>query len=190
MTSNVLNAVVTQRIEVAPGLFILQVVPDGWPLPPFRPGQFAVLGLPPEAPRHPLADPTDDPPPKPGALIRRSYSIASSSADQQYLEFYLNLVRSGSLTPRLDYTWQSKFETTIPNNIPNFEFGRVESRGLLNARLTYRTPDDAWEAALAATNLTDEFYFVNKYDRFAQSGNAYGQPGRPREIIFSVKRKF
>ena len=34
-------------------------------------------------------------------LIRRSYSIASSSADQQYLEFYLNLVRSGSLTPRL-----------------------------------------------------------------------------------------
>ena len=101
MTSNVLNAVVTQRIEVAPGLFILQVVPDGWPLPPFRPGQFAVLGLPPEAPRHPMADPTDDPPPKPGVLIRRSYSIASSSADQQYLEFYLNLVRSGSLTPRL-----------------------------------------------------------------------------------------
>src|SRR3989304_5193399 len=101
MTSNVLNAGGTQGIGGARGLFILQVVPDGWPLPPFRPGQFAVLGLPPEAPRHPMADPTDDPPPKPGVLIRRSYSIASSSADQQYLEFYLNLVRSGSLTPRL-----------------------------------------------------------------------------------------
>lgn len=106
------------------------------------------------------------------------------------VQYEVELGKHGSLTPRLDYTWQSKFETTIPNSIPNFEFGRVESRGLLNARLTYRTPDDAWEAALAATNLTDEFYFVNKYDRFAQSGNAYGQPGRPREIIFSVKRKF
>ncbi len=105
-------------------------------------------------------------------------------------QYEIGLGTHGSLTPRLDYTWQSKFETTIPNNIPNFEFGRVESRGLLNARITYRTPDDAWEAALAATNLTDEFYFVNKYDRFAQSGNAYGQPGRPREIIFSLKRKF
>jgi ferredoxin--NADP+ reductase len=101
MTNNGLNAVVTQKIEVAPGLFILQVVPDGWQLPPFRAGQFAVLGLPPEAPRHPMADPADDAPSKPGVLIRRSYSIASSAADQQYLEFYLNLVRSGSLTPRL-----------------------------------------------------------------------------------------
>jgi ferredoxin--NADP+ reductase len=101
MTNNGLNAVVTQRIEVAPGLIIMRVAPDGWALPQFRPGQFAVLGLPPEAPRHPMADPADDSPPKPGVLIRRSYSIASSSVDRQYLEFYLNLVQSGSLTPRL-----------------------------------------------------------------------------------------
>ncbi len=53
MTANALNAVVTARIEVAPGLVILRVAPDGWDLPPFRPGQFAVLGLPAEASRHP-----------------------------------------------------------------------------------------------------------------------------------------
>jgi ferredoxin--NADP+ reductase len=101
MTANMLNAVVTARIEVAPGLIILRVAPDGWDLPPFKPGQFAVLGLPPEAGRHPVADPEGDPPPKPCALIRRSYSIASSSLESEYLEFYLTLVRSGSLTPRL-----------------------------------------------------------------------------------------
>ncbi len=101
MTSNELNAVVAQRIELSPGLLVLRVAPVGWELPPFRPGQFAVLGLPPEVPRHPFADPADEPEPKPGALIRRSYSIASSSLDRQYLEFYLTLVRSGSLTPRL-----------------------------------------------------------------------------------------
>ena len=43
-----LNAVVQQRIEVAPGLMVIRVVPDGWQLPEFTPGQFAVLGLPPE----------------------------------------------------------------------------------------------------------------------------------------------
>ena len=101
MTANALNAVVAARIEVAPGLVILRVAPDGWDLPPFRPGQFAVLGLPAEAGRHPVADPEGDPAPKPGTLIRRSYSIASSSVEREYLEFYLTLVRSGSLTPRL-----------------------------------------------------------------------------------------
>ena len=46
-----LNATVIQRIEVSPGLVILRVVPDGWELPDFEAGQFAVLGLPPTAPR-------------------------------------------------------------------------------------------------------------------------------------------
>ena len=48
---NQLNAIVSQKIEVAPGLIVLRVVPDGWDLPTFSPGQFAVLGLSPEAPR-------------------------------------------------------------------------------------------------------------------------------------------
>lgn len=96
-----LNAVVLHRVEVAPGLIILRVVPDGWDLPPFKPGQFAVLGLPPAAPRAANADPVEDVPPKPGVLIRRSYSVASSSKASEYLELYITLVRSGALTPRL-----------------------------------------------------------------------------------------
>ena len=38
------NAVVTQKIEVTPELIILQVTPEGWELPAFEAGQFAVLG--------------------------------------------------------------------------------------------------------------------------------------------------
>jgi ferredoxin--NADP+ reductase len=95
-----LNAVVEQRIEVAPGLMVIRVVPVGWDLPRFTPGQFAVLGLPPEAPRCSLADP-DEGNNKPGVLIRRAYSIASSSVSREYLELYITLVRSGALTPRL-----------------------------------------------------------------------------------------
>ncbi len=100
MQTSQLNAIVTQRSEVAPGLLILRVAPEGWSLPAFKPGQFAVLGLPADAPRHSLSDP-EDPPAKPGSMIRRSYSIASSSRENEYLEFFLNFVRSGSLTPRL-----------------------------------------------------------------------------------------
>jgi ferredoxin--NADP+ reductase len=95
-----LNAILTQKIEVAPGLMVIRVVPDGWELPEFSPGQFAVLGLPPEADRSALADPEDDGG-KPGRLIRRAYSIASSSRARRYLEFYITLVHSGALSPRL-----------------------------------------------------------------------------------------
>jgi ferredoxin--NADP+ reductase len=95
-----LNAVVRERIEVAPGLMVIRVAPDDWELPEFKAGQFAVLGLSPEAPRCDLADP-DEEEHKPGALIRRAYSIASSSVAREYLELYVTLVRSGALTPRL-----------------------------------------------------------------------------------------
>jgi ferredoxin--NADP+ reductase len=95
-----LNAVITQKIEVAPGLMVIRVVPDGWHLPTFSPGQFAVLGLPPEAGRSRMAD-TEGEPAKPGKLIRRAYSIASSSKADTYLEFFITLVHSGALSPRL-----------------------------------------------------------------------------------------
>ncbi len=100
MAKQDLNAVVQQRFEVAPGLMILRVAADGWGLPDFKPGQFAVLGLPPNAPRCHGSD-TEEEPPKPDRLIRRAYSIASSSVASEYLELYITLVRSGGLTPRL-----------------------------------------------------------------------------------------
>jgi ferredoxin--NADP+ reductase len=94
------NAIVTQRIDAAPGLMILRVAPDGWKLPDFTPGQFAVLGLPGSAPRTPLSDP-EEKPADPDKMIRRSYSIASSSLARDHLELLITLVRSGDLTPRL-----------------------------------------------------------------------------------------
>ena len=100
MASTDLNAVVTQRVEVAPGLIVLRVVPDAWELPDFTPGQFTVVGLPGSAPRYMASEPEDEPV-KPDKLIKRAYSIASSSVAMEYMEFYITLVRSGALTPRL-----------------------------------------------------------------------------------------
>ena len=79
---------------------ILRVEPDGWQLPVFAAGQFAVIGLPGSAPRCALSEPEESPA-DPNKLIRRAYSIASSSLTKPYMDFYVALVTSGALTPRL-----------------------------------------------------------------------------------------
>ncbi len=98
--SDQLNAIVSQRIEVASGLIVLRVKPDGWQLPQWKSGQFGILGLPVSAQRIKLSDP-EEAELKPDKLIKRAYSISSSSEETDYLEFFITLVHSGALTPRL-----------------------------------------------------------------------------------------
>jgi ferredoxin/flavodoxin---NADP+ reductase len=136
------NATVSSRVEVAPGLVIMRVVPDKLPFE-FKAGQYVVLGLKASEPRIDESDP-DAPGVGPGGgveptdvsvasalpttiggtpesqyavdaqaaaaakaltdpdrMIRRAYSIASESRADEFLEFYLTVVMSGELTPRL-----------------------------------------------------------------------------------------
>src|ERR1035437_4270883 len=124
------NATVAQRVELAPGLIILRIVPDA-PQFEFKAGQYVVLGLKASEPRIDEAEPDElatrpeeartagapppaPPPPEsaaqravttarpdPDKLIRRAYSIASSSQSDEFLEFCITVVMSGDLTPRL-----------------------------------------------------------------------------------------
>jgi len=93
------NATVIGREEINPQLIILRIQSDA-ALFEFKAGQFAVLGLLGREPRVPEAAP-EDPAAAPDKLIRRAYSIASSSVERRYLEVYLTLITSGQLTPRL-----------------------------------------------------------------------------------------
>ena len=108
-----LNAIVTLRNEISPWLMILQVAPDGWNLPDYAPGQFAILGLFGSASRCALAEPEISPA-NPDKLIKRAYGMASSPVNREFLEFYVALVPGGALTPRLfnlkigDRIWLSK----------------------------------------------------------------------------------
>ncbi len=95
-----LNAIVTQKIEVSPGLIILRVVPEGWELPDYKAGQFTVLGLPGTAARHTFSD-EEIPLKDKDKLIRRAYSVSSASVNKDYIEFYITMVRSGALTSRI-----------------------------------------------------------------------------------------
>lgn len=93
------NATVVGREEINPQLLILRVRPDG-ELFDFRPGQFGVLGMLGKAPRVEESAP-EEVPAEPDKMIRRAYSIASASIERRYVEFYLTLITSGALTPRL-----------------------------------------------------------------------------------------
>ncbi|MFV0345397.1 MAG: ferredoxin--NADP reductase [Bacteroidales bacterium] len=95
-----LNGIVTQVIQVSPIMKVFRIAPDGWELPDFSPGQFVAIGLPSSCGRCAEAQPEMDTYAE-DKLIKRAYSIASSSQTKEYLEFYITLVHSGALTPRL-----------------------------------------------------------------------------------------
>lgn len=94
------NATLLRRMDVNPGLMILRVVPDAG-VAVFRPGQYAVLGLRREEKRVPEAGPDNGPGSEDPALIRRTYSMSSGSREGEFYEFYITLIRSGQMTPRL-----------------------------------------------------------------------------------------
>ncbi len=106
-------------------------------------------------------------------------------------------VGSGSLTPRLDYYGQSQICTQIRTNQSITLIDTTEAQGcaedyqLLNARIEWASPEDTWRVALGATNLTDEEFFLNKFDltAFGQP-TLEGQPGAPREWYLSFTRNF
>jgi ferredoxin/flavodoxin---NADP+ reductase len=96
---NELNCFVTQVLQVSPIMKIIRIKPDGWQLPEYKPGQFIALGLYGSAPRTEFST-QEHTEVEPEKLIKRAYSIASSST-QEFVEFYVTLVHSGSLTPRI-----------------------------------------------------------------------------------------
>jgi len=99
MARDDLNATVVNRIEVAPGLVVMHILPD-MGVSDFEPGQYVAIGLPGSAPR-PVGAPVELEPPAPDKLIKRSYSIGSPPSEKRYLEFYIAIVPTGGLTSRL-----------------------------------------------------------------------------------------
>lgn len=92
----------------------------------------------------------------------------------------------GSLVPRVDAQYQSSFFTDITNT----SLGQVSGRTLMNAHLTWRSAKDDWEGAVAVTNATNRFYYINKVNSVAPTFITQGQPGAPREWLVTVRRNF
>ena len=102
------------------------------------------------------------------------------------IQYALDLGGSGTITPRLDWTYQSSFYYEAVNAATN----RIDGRNLFNARLTYDSDDKNWSLSANVTNLANKFYYVGKSDGFANFRMISGVVGRPREWSLTVRRNF
>ena len=107
----------------------------------------------------------------------------TASAGAQY---EAGIGKAGTLTPRIDWSYQSSFFYQAVNN----PFNQVPGRSLFNARLTWASSDSLWQVAAAVTNLTNKFYTVATSENVANFGLATAVVGRPREWSLSIKRRF
>jgi iron complex outermembrane receptor protein len=101
------------------------------------------------------------------------------------VQYGIHFAGGSALTPRLDWTYQ----TDVFNDPANNPLGLQPAYGLLDGRLTWDTPDKQWQAALVVQNALDKVYYINKYPN-PNFGVFDGQPGWPRTVSITVKRKF
>lgn len=103
------------------------------------------------------------------------------------IQYKADLGSTGTLTPRIDLSYRA----SVQGNAINSAAAVVPERTLLNARLTWRSQNEDWQAELAVSNLADEFYYnsVNVRDvppYFA----GVGVVGEPRTVMFTIRKNF
>ncbi len=105
----------------------------------------------------------------------------------------------GSIIPRVDMFYQGR-RTNGNLQYPQVPGANdVPSYVLVNARITYTSNDGKWSLSASAQNLFNKFY----WDQLQSSSDntpgptfgtptygRFGQPGRPREFAFTLKRTF
>ena len=102
------------------------------------------------------------------------------------IQYEYALANGGSVTPRLDFSYTGGFHTNAVAAPTN----QVAGNHLGNARITWRSPQDTWEASLVGANIFNTIYYVSNFDLTASSGAEYGLVAPPREVSIEVKRKF
>jgi iron complex outermembrane receptor protein len=102
-------------------------------------------------------------------------------------QYEIDLDKAGSLTPRVDASYQGQIYTNTVNRSSN----RINGYTVANARLTWRNSGGDLEISGEVTNVFDKYYLLTIYDQtVGAQGFATGQPGRPREWALNVKKKF
>jgi iron complex outermembrane receptor protein len=115
-------------------------------------------------------------------------SAAPFTPEYQYsigAQYRLDLSNEGGdLTFRLDYSYQDDQYAAALNT----RTATIPAYGVLNGRVTWRSEDTKWELSLEGTNLKNKYYYLTLYDLYTGAGYTSGQPARPREIAFTIKR--
>jgi iron complex outermembrane recepter protein len=111
------------------------------------------------------------------------------------IQYDFNFANGGTLSPRLDWFYQSK-RTNGPANVEQRGPDHfIDEYDLFNIRVTYQTPERDWSISMAATNVTDEFYWSQLTSLTGTTPGVLtlprgGVPGRPREWSVSLRKNF
>ena len=93
---------------------------------------------------------------------------------------------SGNLSVRSDVTYQSRIFFSPDDPVNGYQGGHT----LLDARLTWTSPDENWQLIGYGTNLTDKGYFDGKLSLVGVLGREQGNPAVPRQFGVTVRRNF
>ncbi len=118
-------------------------------------------------------------------------------------QYEFQAMGGSTLTPRIDASYQSDVFGGAANTPATVDVSktldigtganRISGYTLVNARVTWKSPDRSWSAAFEVTNLTNKLYYVTLFDAPGNNGGANftsGQPGVPREWAVTVKKTF
>jgi iron complex outermembrane recepter protein len=102
------------------------------------------------------------------------------------IEYAISLGAAGTLTPRADFTYQSR----VYNDPQDEPISAQGGYGILDARLTWESARGGWQASLYAFNLADKLYYVTIFNGLSTYDSVNGQPGQPRTLLFTVRKSF
>ncbi len=92
----------------------------------------------------------------------------------------------GTLTPRIDYAYQSK----VYNDAADTAAAAQAGYGVTNLQLAWQSPNGSWSSSFAVNNVMNRFYYLGMYPNISTYGTIEGQPAMPRNYMFKVKRTF
>ena len=119
-----------------------------------------------------------------GVVIDTSFPLPKTPKWKAYIgpQYVIGLANGGAVLFDGDYTHTAKES----NDLGNTDMLRRDATDIVNASVTYRAPDGAWEFAVGGTDLTDKRYIVGgQYNGGAGINDASWN--RPREWFATVR---
>ncbi len=102
------------------------------------------------------------------------------------IQYAFGLGSMGTLTPRVDFSYQG----SLYESAQNARYNEISGYSLVNGRVTWASADDHWQIAAQFTNLGNKLYYTGLFDNRGSSQTVQGAPGPPQEWAVTLKRNF
>lgn len=128
-----------------------------------------------------------DPVKNPGGLFMNDVAPYTPSRKVNAgIQYDLRLGAAGTVTPRVDATYQSRMYFDPQNLLASSQGGYA----LLNGHVTWQRASGKLSATIDVNNLTNKLYYLSMFNQLQSFGILTGQPGEPRNVMASLKYSF